>query len=94
MTAHAVHFFHTSGEAYDACQCRDDIENGDVLVIVSERVVGVADTWPVAVTLEAGKLHTPAEGFTVASALEGREAARGVDYARLEAARLGFELRA
>lgn len=52
-----VHQFGDTGQAYDACQCCDFIKDGDLLVIESERVVGVADTWPFAVTKACGKLH-------------------------------------
>jgi hypothetical protein len=58
----AVHQFESSGEAYDATQCDESIKNGDVLVIASEGVIGIADTWPVAVTIAKGELHEPAEG--------------------------------
>ncbi|ESY35392.1 hypothetical protein NKK48_30330 [Mesorhizobium sp. C386A] len=57
-----IHFFDSTGDAYDFTQCIDDIKNGDVLVIESEKVVGLADTWPVAVTKEAGNLHTLDDG--------------------------------
>lgn len=92
--APAVHEFETSGEAYDACQCDETIANGDVLLIASEGVVGVADTWPVAVTFAYGKLHTPGEGYTLAACLEGRAAASGIHFAKVIAERLGFEIRA
>ena len=59
----AIHFFGSTGEAYNACQCRDDIATGDLLIIPSERVVGIADAWPIAITAESGELHTPAEGY-------------------------------
>ena len=52
-----IHEFESSSEAYDACQCDEDIEDGDVLVVRPERVVGVANTWPFAVTKEHGDLH-------------------------------------
>ncbi len=52
-----IHHFDSTGDAYDACQTRDDIVNGDVLVIAQEGVVGIADTWPVAVTEAKGHLH-------------------------------------
>lgn len=58
-----VHSFGSTGEAYDACQCDDEIQTGDVLVIENEKVAGVAHTWPVAVTREAGKLHQLAPGY-------------------------------
>ena len=49
--------FDTTFEAYDACQCRDDIKTGDILVIESEQVIGLADCWPIALTAERGELH-------------------------------------
>lgn len=52
--------FQSSGRAYDACQCDDTIKNGTVLVCEREGVVGLAWTWPVAVSAEYGALHTPA----------------------------------
>ena len=54
-----VHKFSDSGLAYDACQCNSQIKTGDTLLIGSERVVGLAWTWPVAVTPEFGRLHWP-----------------------------------
>lgn len=53
----AVHFFPDSGLAYDACQCDEGIAKGDLLIIESECVIGVADTWPIAVSREHGALH-------------------------------------
>ena len=60
-----IHYFETTGDAYDACQCDEKITNGDLLVIVPEKVVGIADTWPIAVTENHGVLHRPKEGYTV-----------------------------
>lgn len=54
--------FDCSRDAYDACQCLEAIKTGDILVIDEERVVGLADTWPIAVTAEAGGLHMAKEG--------------------------------
>lgn len=76
----ATHHFHTSGDAYDACQTgihyafdgEYPVATGDILVIDSEKVVGIADTWPVAVTKERGHLHTPAAGVPLHVCLEGR----------------------
>lgn len=59
-----IHKFESSGDAYDACQCDDGIKDGDVLVIESEGVVGVADTWPFAVTVAHGELHTIKAGIS------------------------------
>jgi hypothetical protein len=55
--------FYSSGDAYDACQYRDDIKNGDILVIEREGVVGLAWAWPIAVSLRHGNLHTPKPGM-------------------------------
>ena len=52
-----IHRFESTGDAYDACQCDEKIKDGDVLLIESEGVVGLAHTWPYAVTLNLGKLH-------------------------------------
>ena len=52
-----VHYFESTGRAYDATQCDETIRTGDILVIESEGVVGIADTWPFAITAETGKLH-------------------------------------
>jgi hypothetical protein len=67
-----THEFESTGAAYDATQCDENIKTGDVLIIPSEGVIGIADTWPVAVTVEHGNLHSPAEGMTLARCLLGR----------------------
>jgi hypothetical protein len=54
------HVFESGCACYHASQTLPEIENGDVLVILEERaspVVGVACTWPFAVTRNAGGLH-------------------------------------
>lgn len=80
-----THQFNSTGDAYDACQCDESISTGDVLVIESERVAGVAHTWPFAVTLEAGHLHHLAPGYTA----EGISAACGIG--ATEARRIAVE---
>lgn len=68
--ASQVHFFDHSGDAYDAVQCDDTIKNGDILLIDGYHwhddhtkrevtIVGLVDTWPMAVTDVHGHLHTP-----------------------------------
>lgn len=58
ITRPTVHLFESSGDAYDASQTRDDISDGDVLVVESERVVGfLVKAWPVAVSDEHGAFH-------------------------------------
>ena len=97
--ASRVHHFASTHEAYDACQTDDSIATGDTLVIESERVVGVADTWPFAVTAECGDLHIMAPGISDAEFLEegNKFHTAGVtleqahlDVARQRAALLGF----
>ena len=51
-----VYTFDTSRDAYDAIQV-GDVPVGGVLHIPSEGIVGVADTWPFAVTEAYGSLH-------------------------------------
>lgn len=64
----SVHHFESSGEAYDASQCYDEIKDGDVLVIKSERVVGVLHkAWPVALTPNFGKFHRTQDGLPITS---------------------------
>ena len=49
--------FSSSGNAYDATQTDAAISRGAILLIASERIVGLADTWPIAVTQTHGALH-------------------------------------
>jgi hypothetical protein len=56
-----VHEHPSTGVAYDASNCEDDHAKALVL-IPSERVVGFAWAWPIAVTHEAGALHSPRPG--------------------------------
>jgi hypothetical protein len=59
------HEFDSTAEAYDASQCDDNINSGDVLIVKSERVVGVlVEAWPVAVTEAHGTMHALAPGST------------------------------
>ncbi len=53
-----VHTYPTTGEAYDACQT--GLPNNEVLLIPFEGVVGISGTWPIAVTVSHGQLHTAA----------------------------------
>lgn len=82
-----VHKFESTAEAYDACQCDDDIKTGDVLVIASEGVVGIADTWPIAVTAERGQLHGARDWQATADHLGGWAS---IIAAKKTARRLGF----
>jgi hypothetical protein len=53
-----VGVFETTTEAYTATQTDEECTTGTVLYIPSEGVVGLADTWPVAITKEHGELHS------------------------------------
>lgn len=54
-----VFTFADSCEAYDQTQVRDDIHDGDVLHIPSEKVAGfLLKVWPVAVSAQRGALHS------------------------------------
>jgi hypothetical protein len=56
-------FYHDStGDAYDASNCRDDHARA-IVIIESENVVGLAWAWPLAVTAETGELHATREGM-------------------------------
>lgn len=52
-----IHVFRSSGDAYNACQTDTEVRDNDILLIPSEEVVGIADTWPVAVTFQHQELH-------------------------------------
>lgn len=65
-----IHKFDSTEEAYDATQCSADVSVGDILIIESEQVVGLADVWPIAVSLHNGQLHTVRPGFNWVTAHE------------------------
>ena len=84
-----THYFSSTASAYAACQCDDNINDGDTLVIKSESVVGIASVWPIAVTKNYGALHT-----TIAGKLLQDVACHnsGLDHAIKRAKENGFEL--
>jgi hypothetical protein len=53
------------------CQCSDEIQKGDVLLIPTEHVVGIADTWPWAITEAHGDLHQLKEAEPIDPELAG-----------------------
>ena len=61
FSAWRIHAFASTGNAYDAVQTDETIAAGDTLLILDEGVVGVAMTWPFAITAEPGKLHAVRE---------------------------------
>ncbi|MBK8631777.1 MAG: hypothetical protein IPN84_16785 [Sphingomonadales bacterium] len=83
--------FASSGNAYDATQTDAAISRGAILLIASERIVGLADTWPIAVTQAHGALHQIAPGrFADLGALVAEFGISESDF--LEAAQLAREL--
>lgn len=89
-----VHEFNDSGDAYDACQCDESIKDGDILLILPEGVIGLAGTWPVAITEEHGKLHTAREGRLLAYLKEDLKATdEAIEHAKLLAQLHGLALR-
>ncbi|MFJ2205984.1 hypothetical protein [Streptomyces microflavus] len=88
--APAVHRFTSTEEAYDETQTSDDIRDGDVVVIESERVVGfLRRAWPGAITTEHGELHT----FTQAArAIDQGKYAASVDLAEELAREIGADV--
>lgn len=87
----ALHLFQSSGAAYDACQCDAAIQNGAVLLIEGEGVVGLAGTWPVAITVAAGDLHIALEG-RLRDYLASMNMDRHLDRAISIARHMGFAL--
>ena len=77
FSAWRIHAFASTGNAYDAVQTDETIATGDTLLVLDERVVGVAMTWPFAITAEAGKLHAVSEP-RAGESLEHIEKALGV----------------
>ena len=90
MSTISTFHFDSTKAAYDAAMTRDDIKTGDVLVIKPESVVGLADTWPVAVTHEAGEFHHVRDALTLEA--YGFEP-ESVDHAEHVAARYGWPLK-
>ncbi|MHA4819343.1 hypothetical protein ACXZ65_33895 [Streptomyces aculeolatus] len=83
-----THRFASTGEAYDDTQCREDIRDGDVLIVEAEQVVGIlVRAWPAAITAERGELHrvdgdprTLDDGKYAASVDEAERVARKLEF--------------
>ena len=102
-----IHYLDDTGAAYDASNSGRawdvnsdnlvEVYNGDILVIESEGVVGVADAYPVAVTKEAGNLHHLGAGnmepaAAMAGGLEPRVTVESLERAIEVAEWFGFEV--
>ncbi|MFE3146613.1 hypothetical protein ACFXJ6_08105 [Streptomyces sp. NPDC059218] len=87
----AVHRFDDTTTAYNASQCHDEIKDGDLLVVASERAIAVLmGAYPVALTILNGQFHDGLEE-SARTIREGRYAA-SVDVAEEIAAGLGLAL--
>jgi len=83
-----AHRFDDTEEAYNMTQCRDDIRDGDVLIIEREGVVGfLRSAWPAALTTAHGELHriegdprTIDDGRYAASVEAAEQAARELEF--------------
>lgn len=88
-----VHTFECTGEAYDASQCSEEIESGDVLIATEDQAAGfLMDAWPVAVTTKRGVFHTIADGKVIED-IDGGKWQASWKAATEEAKRQGWELR-
>ena len=84
-----IHYFETTGDAYDQVQCNKRIKKGDLLWIPSEEVIGIAYTRPFAVTKNIGKLHRIAPDAAGDQIRE--EFAASIAEANILASILGYE---
>ena len=50
--------FDDSGEAYNRCNSDAHMHTGRIFTVPSEKIVGIAWAWPIAVTAVCGKLHS------------------------------------
>ena len=73
-----THYFKNSVQAYEAAQTDESINDGDVLVIESEKVVGLVGDFPIALTAWAGEIHALVDedtfeglGFSIESINKG-----------------------
>ncbi|MFI1408861.1 hypothetical protein ACH4Y0_02810 [Streptomyces sp. NPDC020707] len=84
-----VHPFGSTTDAYNATQCSEEIHDGDVLLIESEKTIGIAWTWPFALTEHVGELHvTTADPRTYQDGIF----AAGVDLAEQLAKERGWRI--
>lgn len=88
MNAKIYHFDSTEA-AYESAQIDEAINDGDVLIIEREKVVGLVGDFPIAVTEWTGNLHDLAAGDTLESL---GFSDKSIDLARDAANTLGFPL--
>lgn len=86
--------FDCSRDAYDFTQACEDAADGDLMLIKNDKelIIGVVDTWPMALTKQAGKLHEQFEGELL-DYLKANKLDRNLGAARDLASLFGAELR-
>jgi len=65
-----IHNCRSTKDAYDFSNMGSTfndvpVNTGDLLFIESEKVIGMVDTWPIALTKNHNKLHNLTDGFTL-----------------------------
>ena len=84
--------FDSTWKAYSAAQS-DDMKDGDILIIPSEGVVGIANSaWPMAITKEHGQLHCLGDDYAWED-VEGGKFLKSVERAKEIARGMGAEVR-
>lgn len=87
LAGNGVYVFRSSEAAYNASQCTEGI-TGSCLVVPSEQLVGIADTYPIAITENPGDLHVPHPGF---NPFEGRKVTDAqIEFAKAVSESLNF----
>lgn len=84
--------FSSSSTAYGHCQWDEEIKTGDTLLICGEGVVGLAWTWPLAVTVKDGEFHTIIPGETAALLADAKITVEQAKAAVAVAVSYGYEI--
>jgi hypothetical protein len=96
MTGYNVEALGIDTDAEDFDEASLIINDGDILIIESEKVVGIASTWPFAITENSGALHRKKADATWSQFLESRrqngEDFDTIDSAIFKAVQLGYDL--
>lgn len=84
-----IHVYGSTDEAYASAQCDLGVQDGDVLSVPSERVVGfLFGAWPVAVSVLRGAFHAWTKTTDELEAFDGGRYRESVKLAHQEYARL------
>lgn len=86
-----VHMFKTTEEAYDAVQT-GKVKAGSIMMSLEEQVIGIADTWPISITVTHGQFHQLRDEVDPNELKILREMAENIKSAALLAQRLDWPL--